>query len=240
MTDIKLIVSGSRLWELWIKRWGLSYLIDDDILFDTFANPRVLFRNLRRFRNDIAKIRMVVISHDHWDHTGGLWKLLELRPGLKVFLPSSAESGLKDRVLRMGGQVIDCPVDLKLKEGVYLSGSIRGAYGGTPIIEQAMVLRSDKGLFILSGCAHPGIVAMVEHVKDSFHFPVYGVMGGFHLFEGCTDKAIRNIAVKLKESGVGLVAPTHCSGARAEKIFKEIFGSGYISSREGESISLHD
>lgn len=63
---VRLFANGSRPWERWIRRWGLSFLIDDDILFDAFGDARVLMGNLRRFNVDIEKIRCVVISHEHW------------------------------------------------------------------------------------------------------------------------------------------------------------------------------
>ena len=42
---VRLLANGSRPWERWIRRWGLSFLIDDDILFDAFGDARVLMGN---------------------------------------------------------------------------------------------------------------------------------------------------------------------------------------------------
>jgi 7,8-dihydropterin-6-yl-methyl-4-(beta-D-ribofuranosyl)aminobenzene 5'-phosphate synthase len=176
----------------------------------------------------------------HWDHTGGLWKLLEARPGLSVVIPEGASVQFKNRVRRLGGQYIENPQDPILREDLFSSGTIMGTYNGRPMPEQAIIWRGNKGLVLIAGCAHPGILTMVERVADAFQAPVRGVMGGLHLMEGYTAEAIRRLAGQLQESGVQWIAPTHCTGARAEKIFQKVFGSGYVPLREGKTISLHD
>ena len=100
---VRLIANGSRPWERWIRRWGLSFLIDDDILFDAFGDARMLMGNLRRFKVDIGKISQVVVSHEHWDHVEGLRSLLAQKPGLKIHLPHHADVVLKDKIRAWGG-----------------------------------------------------------------------------------------------------------------------------------------
>ena len=163
---LKLLANGSHPWERWIKRWGLSFLIDDDILFDAFGDARVLMGNLRRFKVDIGKIEHVVISHEHWDHVGGLCSLLMQKPGLKIYLPSHADIVLKDKIHGWGGDVVEVTGAVKLKDGVHLSGEIIGCYAGKQMPEQSLVLETQKGLVVIAGCAHPGIRAIVKHVKE--------------------------------------------------------------------------
>ena len=52
-----------------ITGWGVSFLIGDEVLFDTGENGEWLVKNIRELKVDIDKIKAVVISHDHWDHT---------------------------------------------------------------------------------------------------------------------------------------------------------------------------
>jgi 7,8-dihydropterin-6-yl-methyl-4-(beta-D-ribofuranosyl)aminobenzene 5'-phosphate synthase len=236
-TKIKLIANGSRKWQRWIGRWGLSFLIDDDILFDAFGDARVLMGNLRRFKINIGKIKNVAVSHEHWDHVDGLRPFLVKRPQITVWLPHSADQILKDKIRLWGGDIVDVKEPIKLKDGVYLSGEIMGRYKGKAMPEQAMVLETVKGLIVIAGCAHPGIATIVDHVKGVFHKPVYGVIGGFHL----KNKSLADInveAMRLKATGVDMVAPLHCTGAKAENIFLQVFGSSCFLLREGQEMDL--
>jgi len=227
-----LLANGSHSWERWIKRWGLSFLIDDDIMFDAFGDVRVLMGNLSRFKVDVGRIEQVVVSHEHWDHVGGLYSLLAHKSGLKVYLPSHAMV-LKDKILAWGKQVVEVTVPVTLKDKVYLSGEIIGGYAKKQIAEQSLVLETQKGLVVVAGCAHPGIVEIVRHVKKVFQKSVYGIVGGFHF----KDHSLKDINVevnRLREAGIELVMPLHCTGARAVKVFQQVFGSGCVLLREGQ------
>jgi 7,8-dihydropterin-6-yl-methyl-4-(beta-D-ribofuranosyl)aminobenzene 5'-phosphate synthase len=232
--ELKLIVSGSRRWERWIKRWGLSFLIDGDILFDTFADFPTLSRGAKRANVDLDRIRSIIISHEHWDHIGGLWQILELRKGLPVYLPPHCSAEFKAKVGDAGGQV-DHEDITALKDNVYLFDELMGTYNAEPIPEQAVVLKSGKGLVLVVGCSHPGIVTMVKRVSQAFGEPVYGVVGGLHLVK-TPEAEIVACANGLKNLGVSFIAPTHCTGALAEKILGKVFGNGYVSLREGQSL----
>lgn len=235
--DIKLIASGSQFWELWVKYWGLSLLIDDAILFDTFANYHVLAKKMRRAKVDISKIQSVVISHDHWDHIGGLWGFLEERRGLDVYLPLQAKESVKNRIRAAGGKVIEKYGSKEVKAGVFVTDEIMGDFDGKSISEQSIVIKSDKGLVVIVGCSHPGILEIVERAKQIFNLPVYGVIGGFHLMHSKAED-IRVIAKKLKNEGVEMVAPTHCAGWRAERIFKNVFHRGFVALCEGQRLTF--
>jgi len=235
--DIKLIAVGSRPWELWTKQWGLSFLIDNSFLFDTFANSRALFKRAKRANVDLGKIQTVVISHDHWDHVDGLWKLLEQRQGMDVYLPSSANAEVKARILAAGSRVLDGAGAKTLKPDIFVTNEFIGEFEGEPMPEQALVLKTDKGLNLIVGCSHPNILTIVRSVKQTFNTPVHGVFGGLHLMD-TSSPDVYNCANALKNEGVCLVAPIHCTGWRAERIFKKVFGKGYVSLREGQTLSI--
>lgn len=235
--NIQLIASGSRPWELWLGYWGLSYLVDGTILYDTFGNYRVLERKLQKSGVDISTIESVVLSHDHWDHTGGLWEFLKQRPGVNVYLPASAKDSVKQRIVSSGGKLIDDSGTKELKENIWLSDEMIGDFRGNSIAEQFLLIKSEGGFVVLAGCAHPGITAMVRKAKESFSGQIYGVMGGLHLMHA-KENEIYTCANELKNEGVKMVVPTHCTGRHAERIFKNVFGKGYRSSREGQTFSL--
>ena len=64
--------------------WGVSFLADDKVLFDTGEKGSYLLENIRSLGVDIKKIEAVIISHDHWDHWGGLWDLLKINNKILV------------------------------------------------------------------------------------------------------------------------------------------------------------
>ncbi len=234
---IKLIANGSHPCERWIGRWGLSFVIDEEILFDAFGDAWALMGNLNRFKVDIDKIRQVAISHEHWDHVEGLCSFLERRPHLKVYFPQHSDKNIKDKISVWGGDVVEVKGPVKLKDGVYLSGEIATRYADKAMFEQALVLETEKGLVIVAGCAHPGIMKIVNRVKKDFLKPVYGVIGGFHL-KGYTMEDIALKAARLKAAGINMVVPLHCTGAKAKKVFQQVFGSGCLVLREGQEIKL--
>ncbi len=234
--NVKLIATGSSRWDRLIRRWGLSYLIDDDVLFDTFACSKTLLRNLRRYGSDAVRIRHVVISHEHWDHTGGLWKLLENQPRLTVHVPAQMNNELKDRICRAGAKIVEGQDGHKVKDGIHVSRVMKGRHNGKPIFEQALVLERNGRLMVLTGCGHPGIVNIVDAVKKTFNAPIHGIIGGFHYVNGHAANDIRKHTERLKESGVEMVAPAHCTGAMAEKIFREAFPHSCVSLQEGQCV----
>jgi 7,8-dihydropterin-6-yl-methyl-4-(beta-D-ribofuranosyl)aminobenzene 5'-phosphate synthase len=89
--------------------------------------------------------------------------------------------------------------------------------------EQALVVSTPRGLVVVTGCAHPGIVEIVRRVKEAFGTEVLLVAGGFHLRradEGAVDATVK----ALHELGVRHVAPCHCTGDAARAVFARIFG----------------
>lgn len=235
--NIKLIVTGSRPWELWARHWGVSYLIGEKILFDTFGNFPALFRKAKRANVDLKNIESVVLSHEHWDHIGGLWQLLKLKKELNIYLPPHANKKIKDRIRAAGGNVFDAPGIKPLSSLISVSDEIMGSNKGKPIPEQAIVIKSAKGIILVCGCSHPGIIPTVRKTRELFNAPVHGIIGGLHLMNSPSN-AINRCAEDLLNEGVELIAPTHCTGWRAERIFKKVFREKYIRLDEGQTLSV--
>ena len=81
--------------------------------------------------------------------------------------------------------------------------------------EVCLVLEASDGVIVLVGCSHPGILNMVEHVKDVFGQPVVAVYGGTHLKEA-SDERIETTIRKLRDMGLKVVGLSHCSGDHCE------------------------
>jgi len=77
--------------------------------------------------------------------------------------------------------------------------------------EVCLALKVKGGLVVLVGCSHPGILNMLDVVKEQLKMPIVGVFGGTHLMEADEDR-IRITLEKLKEMGVENIGLSHCSG----------------------------
>ncbi len=230
---IQLVAVGSRPWDYVVGHWGISLLVEDDILFDTFASFRGLSKKLAQIQVPLDQIQTVVISHEHWDHIGGLWELLRQRSGLHVYLPPHCKADVRQRVLDAGSTPIDTAGRKTIRPGIHISDEILGEFRHGTVAEQSLVLESERGLIIVAGCAHPGISDIVKKAVRQFAAPVYGVVGGFHLMHSAMSD-VRRCAEELKQAGVSVVAPTHCTGWRAEQELKSVFQENFVTLREGQ------
>ena len=217
--------------------WGISYLIDDKLLFDTGDRGEAMLENMKTAHANVSGLETVVISHDHWDHTGGLWGILRKNHKLKIYACPNFSKNFKALVKSRGGELAEAERFTEIKENIYTTGEIMGRYGGADMPEQALALKTDNGITIITGCAHPGIVNIVENVKENMAGGIYLVMGGFHLMDKF-EKDIKGVIDKFKKSGVKNVSPCHCTGKNAVSLFKKIYGSGFIDIDIGESIEV--
>ncbi len=100
-----------------------------------------------------------------------------------------------------------------------------------------MVIETTKGLIVITGCAHPGIVNIIREAKKLYKSEVYLVMGGFHLC-WLNPLQIKGIVNGVKSEGVTVVAPCHCSGDAARRLFEKSFGENFILIGVGKVLEL--
>src|SRR4030042_462106 len=131
--------------------WGVSFLADDRILFDTGENGSWLMENMKYLRVNISTMEAVVISHDHWDHQGGLWELLKNKIGLTVYACPNFSAGFKEKVRSLKGNLIETKKNIEISKGIFITGEIAGEYKGEYMPEQALVAKTDKGLTVITG-----------------------------------------------------------------------------------------
>ncbi len=180
---------------------------------------------------DPRSIHSLVISHNHWDHQGGLKDFLTVNSDVTVFIPNSSPVDLEHEIHSKGTKAVRIDSSKQISNSIYSSGELRGN-----IPEQSLVVQSPKGLVLITGCAHPGIVRIIEHVKAIFPYePIYLAMGGFHL-KSESSQNISKIVNTIQEYGVQRIAPSHCTGKEAIEIFKQQFGDDFIKSGVGRRI----
>ncbi len=218
--------------------WGVSFLVDDRILFDTGENGSWLMENMKILKVDIDRIEAVVISHDHWDHQGGLWTLLRKKKGLTVYACPNFSTEFKGKVKKLNGNLVEAKKNIEISKSIFITGEIAGEYKGEYMPEQALVVKTDKGISVITGCAHPGIIKILNRIKDVFlEENIYICLGGFHLMDK-DERFIEIIANEFKEIGVKKAGATHCSGPKAEEIFKDKFKNHFLSIKVGIEIRV--
>lgn len=203
--------------------WGFAALVEapgHTVLFDTGADGDVLIRNLRALGKEPSAIRTVVISHAHGDHTAGLDALFDLglRPVVVLLeeFPDALTASFPDGVtveLAAPGTVV--------APGIRTTGTV-----GTAIPEQALILDTGFGTVVLTGCAHPGPVAMTERAAQLSPGPLHLVAGGFHLLQASPDQ-VQAILQEFRQMGVARAGATHCTGEPAIEAFRSAYGDDF-------------
>lgn len=205
--------------------WGFACVItgpEKTILFDTGGKGDLLLANLKRMNVCPADIRLAVISHEHGDHTGGLLPFLRENRDVSVFLPAKTPEGLARGAGALANKITVVGEPVRLCEGAFILGPMRSEV----TVEQALVLETAKGLVIVTGCAHPGVVAIARRAREEFHRDIHMILGGLHLLRH-SDGQMREVVDALKRLGVQKVAPSHCTGDRAIALFRDAFGDGF-------------
>lgn len=238
--------------------WGLSLFIESSkkILFD-FGASDLFLRNAEKLRLNVYDADYFVLSHGHWDHGNGLAylsdKKLVCHPDafIKRYngsrylgLPFSYEKAQEkfelitssspvkiDENITFLGQ-IPRTNEFEGKESVFLKedGSVDEVRD-----DSALAITTEKGLVIITGCAHAGVCNTIEYAKRlSGVTQVYAVMGGFHL-KG-NDEVTSKTIEYLKGQKIQKIMPSHCTEFPALAEFNLKLGSSPY--KAGQIINL--
>jgi 7,8-dihydropterin-6-yl-methyl-4-(beta-D-ribofuranosyl)aminobenzene 5'-phosphate synthase len=204
--------------------WGFAVWVEyggNVMLFDTGADGAVLLDNMATLDLDPKAIDIVVLSHIHGDHTGGLAAVLTANPQVTVYLPQAFPARFKKHVRAAGAAVVEVDAPQEILPGLWSTGQM-----GTGIVEEALVARTEKGLVVVTGCAHPGVDEMVARAREVGRGEIALVVGGFHL-GGASQGRIEEIIDEFRRLGVQQVAPCHCTGDQARELFRKVYGENY-------------
>ena len=217
--------------------WGFSCVIKglkETILFDTGGDGKILQKNMENLKISPEEIDIIVLSHIHGDHVGGLISFLEYNRDVVVYSLHSFPESFKDDVKNYGVKVVDVKETQEITGNVYSTGEL-----GISIKEQSLILKTDKGLIVITGCAHPGIIEIVTKAKDLLNEDVLFVMGGFHL-GGESERKIEKIVSDFRKLGVWYAGPCHCSGDVARELFEKEYKQNFINIGVGKVITIEN
>lgn len=161
--------------------FGFSALIYNNLsktylLFDTGSKGNILIHNLNKFNINISDIKKVIISHNHYDHAGGLKEFYKINHDIEIYVP------FQDTKSFIGAypeaQVKGISDMFEIDKNIFSSGQ----FGAKSLIEQAIFLKTrENSLIIVSGCAHPGLEVFILK-SQTLSNKIKAVLGGFHGF----------------------------------------------------------
>jgi len=225
---------------------GLSFWIqyaDKRILFDT-GQSDILIHNARVLGIHLAEADAIILSHGHYDHTGGLAAVLDIAAKAKLYLhPAAIEPKFSKR--HSGTESIGMP-DFALKAiknrdviwtekptqifpGVTVTGQVPRVndfedVGGAFFLDencqepdelvddQTLFIETSKGVVIVVGCAHAGVVNILHRIADlSKKKRFYATLGGMHLLRA-SQKRIERTETVFRNYDLHKIGPAHCTG----------------------------
>jgi len=222
---------------------GLEVWIFDDTSNDKAGTD--ILKNATKLNIDfINKIDYIIFSHGHYDHTNGIAALIGTKAaiiahpgcfekkwydGQQIGSPFSKEELKKNFKLYLSKE------PYFITENIIFLGEIpkiTGYEGREPIgkrengkddfvaDDSALVMKTKKGLVVISGCSHSGICNIIKYAKQVCNENnIYVLLGGFHLFDReTTDKTIEFI----KEQNINEIYPAHCLDYYAFSEFNKI------------------
>ncbi len=173
-----------------------------------------------------------------------------LRPGRTE--PDDLGQLRKEDIEALGPKVLEVKTAVQIIPGTYVTGNIERVTTYEKVPPSLLIKRSDKpepddfrgeqalffnvkgkGLVVLSGCAHLGIVNTVKHAQKSTGIDkIHAVMGGFHLINA-KPEVIQNTVADIKAMKPDYIVPTHCSGFEAIVAFSREMPNEFIMNTAG-------
>jgi 7,8-dihydropterin-6-yl-methyl-4-(beta-D-ribofuranosyl)aminobenzene 5'-phosphate synthase len=258
-----------------IGEHGFACLVEtasDTLLFDTGTGAGIL-HNAQVLGRNLALVRTVVLSHGHYDHTGGLLDVLGrtgpvdviAHPGIfaeRYWVGQHERRSIGIPFARQHLESLGSRFDLRRQygevvAGVHFSGEIPRvtpfetgdphliAAGSDGILvpdsfpdDAALIIETGRGLVLLVGCAHAGLVNTLQMVREQTGCShLYAVLGGTHLAPA-SDEQFSGTVRALRAFGVERIGVSHCTGLpRAAQLHAE-FGSRFFFATVGSTLEL--
>ena len=280
MKIITLVANTSEKEEC-IAEHGLSIYIETEkhkLLLDTGQTDAVV-RNAETLGIDLTAVDTVILSHGHYDHSGGIMAFAKINSNARIYMQETADAdyyaddgeraegeryryigidkaiaGLTQVVKIRGDHRIDDELDLFTIEKrshdlpftnkrllMKENGELRR---DDFVHEQYLVISEGDKKILISGCAHNGILSILDAFIEKYGAEPDMVISGFHLMKKTeySDDELRqiiSIGTELMRYSTKFVT-CHCTGETAYEIMKNVLGDQLQYVHSGESVEVKD
>lgn len=255
---------------------GLSLFVEVGelkILFDTGKSGKFT-QNAQVLNKNLNKLDYCVLSHGHYDHSGGVVTLLKSISNYPQFVigedffnekyktmenPEYVYNGNpfeEEFLLKRGIEVIKVSESMK-----YLSDRVVIFHHFSSFTEYekrnnrfyikkeedfipddfddeiAMGVLTSKGLVLIVGCSHVGIINMLKTVNEHLHMPIYAIVGGTHLIEADAER-LNETVNELKQMNITQIAVSHCTGEEGIQRLQQEFPLEFLYNNTGNVIEI--
>ncbi|MFW9898081.1 MAG: MBL fold metallo-hydrolase [Candidatus Thorarchaeota archaeon] len=218
--EIKIAFDNKKIEDRFISDFGFSVLIynnftENYLLFDTGSNSEALIHNIEQFDIDISDISKVIISHNHYEHIGGLDGVYDKNSNIEIYVPT--ENLISYRRKYPKSRVIGVSDKILIEQNIYSTGQL-----GNYLKEQAIFLKTEEDYLIaVVGCCHPGLDEIISMGKTIGK--IKAIIGGFHGFRkfSCLE-------------GIDFIGATHCT--QHIDLLKNKFPDQYKNIYVGDSL----
>ena len=237
ITLIENVVNGGNLQ----AEHGLSLYIETEtkkILFDT-GQTGLFMQNAKKLGIDISDIDIVVLSHGHYDHTGGLYPFLKKNSKAKVYAKSDIfiphyrghtrflgtpyhENKLENRLIFVDS-ITEIAENIFIMPNIEIHHTVDTNFKGfnkkvgSNFVpdefddELFMTIKHEDKINILTACSHRGISNICSTATDFFKLPVGLILGGFHMKE-CSILQYIHITYYFRTLQPDSIGACHCTG----------------------------
>ena len=247
-----------------VAEHGLSIFMETDsgnYLLDT-GQGKAVVNNALVLGLDLKTIKGIIMSHHHWDHTGGLGPVLDLKGAVDIyahpdFFKESYNIG-EGKVRYIGvpyprpllegkGATFKFSNEFRqIEPGMWLTGEVprrtdyergdknqvvksNGGYVKDDILDdQSVVIETEKGLFVVLGCCHSGIINTLSYIIEKMgRRHIYAVIGGTHLGPVSDEQKEKSIDA-LKAFDIERLGVSHCTGLKTASRLAGEFGDRFF------------
>lgn len=249
---------------------GLSVYVETEkhhLIVDSGASEKA-WHNAKKLGVDLKKVDALILSHGHYDHSGGILSFREINPTAPIYMQRSATKAYyhDERYIGIDPKIVDLKQihlmdgDFTLDEDISVFSGIQGRryWPQSNLVlslledgkqkqdifdhEECVVIHSEGKSILISGCAHNGILNIMDAYKERYNDVPDYVITGFHMMKKTdyTEEEIHVVEETARELAKTrtIFYSGHCTGGKAMRLMKPIMGEGLVSLYSGMEIII--